>query len=265
MSLLSKIEATLLRTERLLEQYRAPALMVSFGKDSMVMLHLFAKFDFPVICHIPPYDARKWEFARSVIAQWNLSVHDWPPAWVALQESKHEDSLELVTAHDTGSGDLLMLQQHIEPTTEGNYLCGLRDLLARPTGSCRTPWDLVLAAQKDGDADRHYGRMPVEMDLKRGVGRDTLFPLRDWTDADIWEYTEKFDVPVHHARYEHDGLTYTERADRSMNPDWIQACTRCIDRSQSGVVRCPKLQVDVENVSARIKYIDVATGAAATS
>ena len=256
----SLIEKTLLRAERALEQYRSPALMVSFGKDSMVLLHLLLKFKLPVICHMPPYDARKWQFARDVIAQWNLSVHDWPPSWVGIQESGAH--LELVTGHET-NGDLLMIQQHIDPTTEGDYLCGLRDLLARPTGTARTPWDLVLCAQKNGDGDRHYGAMPVEMDLKRGVARDTLFPMREWTDADVWAYTEAFNVPVHKERYEQDASgKWGERGDRRGNPDWLQACTRCIDRAQPGVVYCPKLQMDVENVSSRIKLIDVPTGAA---
>jgi hypothetical protein len=57
-----------------LVQYKNPAIMCSFGKDSMVMLHLMRKFNLPlpIVFYRDPWFPKKYDFADRMIAEWGL-------------------------------------------------------------------------------------------------------------------------------------------------------------------------------------------------
>jgi hypothetical protein len=85
-----------------------------------------------------------------------------------------------------------------------------------------------------------------------------MFPLRDWTHDDVWEYIEKNNVPWDKDRYEKEDGKYREKADRSFNVDYVHACTACIDRRNTAAkyVYCPKFKGVVENASTRYPWAD---------
>jgi hypothetical protein len=252
-----KIEATLDRAEQVMERYKNPALLVSFGKDSIVMLHLFQHFRLPVICYRPPYALHKWAYAERMIQHFGVAVHHFPPAWIALRETKGESGLELVTAYAAGGKTVRCIQQHLEESEGG--LCARYELLGRPkcTGA-EHPWDLVLAAQKNGDADRHYGHMQVNVDVRCDPsGSDTLFPLRDWSDDDVSLYIDNFNVPIDVDRYARgpDGI-WREKEDKTFSNDWLEACTRCVQRGGNTRVVCPRLHgAIINNIGAQVNYV----------
>jgi hypothetical protein len=85
-----------------------------------------------------------------------------------------------------------------------------------------------------------------------------MFPLRDWTHADIWEYIESNNVPYDSDRYEKIDGIWGEKVDKLHNVDYVHACTRCINRNPKSpkFVHCPKLNMTIENISSLVPWAD---------
>jgi 3'-phosphoadenosine 5'-phosphosulfate sulfotransferase (PAPS reductase)/FAD synthetase len=92
--------------------------------------------------------------------------------------------------------------------------------------------------------DPYEGPVPLRA-AEADVGNvHMVFPLRDWTDDDLWDYIELTKVPFDTRRYK----DRQEIADRWHNPDYFHACTACIDpREEREMVFCPKLQREIPN------------------
>lgn len=241
---------------------RAPVIMSSFGKDSMVLLHLLRMemgLDLPVLFHREPFFPRKYRFANRIIDEWNLTVYDYRPHRVSVV--KHGGAMEVMNEYQTGGqgADVSFnyLPTGVTPPVEGQaFLCGLKDLLLKPLGNFNFPWDAIFVGHKATDRDVVNGAIPVQVDvLQNPLGADTIFPLREFTDADIWEYHESYGVPVHEERYDA-ANGYAEFADKSENPDYFECCTLCFDRDQPAVVTCPKTGLKITNLSSKVRYMD---------
>jgi hypothetical protein len=79
------------------------------------------------------------------------------------------------------------------------------------------------------------------------------FPLKEWTDDELWEFIEKRRVPTQQ------GSRYVKRKeieDKLFNNDYIEACTACIDPRNPAKVFCPLVNTEIDNVSARIPRIE---------
>jgi hypothetical protein len=252
MSLETKIEETLSFIRASLKEYVNPVLNCSFGKDSMVLLHLLYSNQMPmhVVYYRDPYFPRKNRFANRVIDEWNLAVHDYPPAKVSLLHSPA--MVALVSEYQSGLfSSIAVLKNTIEYQDGENplaYLCGV-DFLCRPCGSFIYPWDACLIAHKDCDTDPIYGIIPLHSRIvMRDEGPDCVFPLKEWTHDEVWDYTEKFGVPFQEDRY--DIKNRTEWPDKTFNSDWYPVCVRCVDKRKAGeTVFCPKLNREIKNVS----------------
>src|SRR5215475_6165411 len=84
------------------------ALMCSFGKDSMALLHLVRETlgkDLPVIYYRHPYYPAKQQFANQVIESRGLTVHDYPPFAAGVKVKP--DMLELVARYGFGENGAL--------------------------------------------------------------------------------------------------------------------------------------------------------------
>jgi 3'-phosphoadenosine 5'-phosphosulfate sulfotransferase (PAPS reductase)/FAD synthetase len=104
-------------------------------------------------------------------------------------------------------------------------------------------------AHKSSDVDPFEGAVPLKTDSVAIGQAEIIFPLRNWTDADVWDYLEENRVPYDKRRYQ----DRAELPDKWNNPDFIHACTRCIDpREKEGQVFCPKLRRNVPNVGAQV-------------
>jgi len=227
-----------------------PAVMCSFGKDSMVLLHLIREIVpwMPVIYHRQPWFPAKNEFADSVIRSMGLEVHDYPPAMCGVKYTK--DRLELVARYPFGNAGLDLPLNTEEPLPRRDFVCGLKDWLERPkTGAMSLPWTTVFIGHKSSDIDPMDGELPLRSDRVAAGGIDIVFPLRDWTDADVWDYIEENKVAYDKRRY----ANRAELPDKWLNPDYIHACTKCVDpRTQDLEVFCPKLKTMVPNLGDRV-------------
>jgi 3'-phosphoadenosine 5'-phosphosulfate sulfotransferase (PAPS reductase)/FAD synthetase len=88
--------------------------------------------------------------------------------------------------------------------------------------------------------------------MKRlGAFTECWYPLRDWTDEDISNYTLSNHILYDENRYD---ARVVSKEDKSLNSDYIQACMRCVDKREGDFVQCPKLQADIENISRFIRH-----------
>lgn len=243
--------------------YKRPALLWSAGKDSMVMLWLLRNrsMRWPVVFWRQPWRPIKYDWANHIIVREGLEVWDWAPYRVTAQTANGQ--LELVNHYmlgQTESGDAAtaavpynFYEPRHAPKGWEPVVCGL-EWLRRPRGTFVAPWDCFLHGHKSADVDRMLGPVPIESDIRQTPQAmpDFAFPLRQWTDEDIWEYTRAFDVPVQLTRY--DPITGKELPQKERNPDWWACCTRCLDPAQPAAVDCPKLNCKVSNVSKDVPF-----------
>lgn len=236
----------------ILNKYKNPVLYCSFGKDSMVLLHLFLSRNsrIPIIYHRDPWFPRKNVFADFVIGLWNLEVHDYPPARVSLCHGK--EMIALVSEYQCSPQATVSVLKNALEFKDGDdpdkFMCGLRFLM-RPLGGLAYPWDVALVAHKDCDEDQIFGIVPLKSPLVyRDEGPDYAFPLKEWSHDDIWNYTEEHNLPFQADRY-----NISERKewpDKTFNSDWYPVCLRCVDkRTQGQQVWCPKMQKEITNVA----------------
>jgi len=165
-----KVEYALNLIRDSLDRYENVAVACSFGKDSMVAVHLArrVKPDIPVFCITTPFKPPETDTYRERMAKaWNLN----------LKVFKQED--------DIGAGDQRLWETDpdrccdyfkVEPTRQAvedldAWICGLR----RTEGQTRTDYDFVET---------------------RG-GLIKINPILDFTEADVWLYHALHAIPPH--------------------------------------------------------------------
>lgn len=249
-----RIEETknFLRTE--LAKYKKPIASISFGKDSMVVLHLLREIGAlcPIVFYTSPWFPRKYDFARWVIRELNLEVYEYPPLRISMLYGK--SIAAFCDEFQVGQLTTIAVPKNIVEYEDGDdpdkFMCGL-GFFARPIGGFVYPWDVAVVGHKDSDSDQIYGDIPLHTRLLyRDDGPDYMYPLKEWTDEDVWDYTEYFKIPVQPNRY--DRLARKELADKTYNSDYFEACIRCVDARRTGKVFCPKLKKEIPSISERI-------------
>jgi hypothetical protein len=242
---------------RCLGEYKKPVIMCSFGKDSMVMLHLIRDMgkSLPVIFHKDPWFPQKYKFADEVISDWGLEVYDYPPSKITMWEGV---GIMAFTNHyqiGNSQSSYLQLPKNILPPEDGKkWICGI-DLISRPKASFQYPWDLALIGHKNSDKDEIAGSVNLHVDIKKnaGIAPDGAFPLRHWTDDDVWEYTKLHNVPQQWSRY--DKNTKSEIENKDANSDYANVCINCINSKEKlSTVHCPKLNMQVSNIAQHAPY-----------
>jgi hypothetical protein len=265
-----KIAASQGRLTEWMAQVQRPAILSSFGKESMVQTHLTREMGLrlPIVYHRNHWFPEKNAFADEVIQLWQLEAHDWPPSECGI---KVHDTIhgEPGTAGTTPAGVIQTVSRYqigpdigmdvpngiLEPIDGEPFLCGVIDILERPKGTFFHPWDLYLSGHKSCDEDIFEGPCPLRTDFQPiDNGPATAFPLRHWSNDDVWDYLERFDVPIQRNRY--DVANRCEWPDKRYNNDYVEACTRCIDPRQPAIVYCPKWNRAIPNVSGRVKNLE---------
>ncbi len=255
MNLTDKIEAAKKLVAQVMGETQRPAIMSSFGKDSMVLLHLVRSLGhkLPVIFHKEPFMPKKYRFARKVINLWDLTVYDFAPNATAVQQNGED--FEIVNYYPGGARPVVLPTGICAPAKGEAPLCGLHDIYLKPIGTYAYPWDAVFVGHKSSDHDPIYGDVPLAADFARNLGSaSAAFPLRHFTDEDVWAYHAQFDLPIHVERYEKTKTGWRERADKTQNPDYFPACVDCM-RQGGKAVPCPRLGGALtSNVAAQLRW-----------
>ena len=225
----------------------------------MVLLHLVRRVlkDLPVVFFREPFQPRRYAFANDIIEDWELNVHEWPP--IATAVAFKNDTTSLVHRFQVAPNHTIDMPVDVieplptaQPELAPAPVCAL-DILRRPKASFTAPWGVMFTGAKSSDVDPLAGAVPLSVSLWREAdGPAFAFPLRTWTDADVWDYIEAEKVPYQMDRYQN----RTERADKAGNPDYLLGCQRCLCANGPATVWCPKLKAEINNVADKVPRLD---------
>jgi len=242
-NLQNKIGESLVFIEDCLKSSSNQICLCSFGKDSLVLLHLILQIKkIPVIYWREPFFQSKFAHPQQVAEKWGIDVYDYPPSMVDYFQNN--DYFDVFNFYDIGNGDTVNLYTGLRnyKDTDERVLCTVKELLMRPkiTGY-GFQWDCIFHGHKQ--VDPVYIAEKIELPKVKLLHNKLLsLPIRDWTNEDIWEYIHKYDLPYNKDRY--------DLKDESKNNDLYPACHDCLDcRNLGKNVYCKELKREIPCVA----------------
>lgn len=237
----------------------------SGGKDSTAMLHLLkfkAGIDVPVIQFRQPKFRERYAYSDQLIRDWDLTVYDYPASRFALADGPDTETgevrFDLLHYFQWGTKAVVLSLGTERPKEGEKFMCGVDDFLKRPTGTFNWPWESVWIGTKNSDTDLIKGHVPLAQDVRHAEGSPvSLYPMRNWTDRDIYQYLEDNGVKADPTRYVKTKQGWVNNPDKSLNADFYPTCLNCVDRHQPNHVHCPKLKATVTNISHLAPYEDI--------
>ncbi len=235
-------------------KYNNPAIMCSFGKDSTVLLHLITTTidsNLPVVFFRHPGQNKKYEFADTIIHKLDLEVYNYPPSfsWF-LYRAGRIDGYDFM---DMGGEPMAVAMELVKPTG-GKFYCALNEMANMPTAKeVEYPWGLTFHGHKSCDCDPIVESVPLKQQELRLGSTVIAYPLKDWLHEDVWEYTERFNVPYEARRYDKTN-GYEEFENKDYNTDYHYACTDCLMPDATDMVWCERVKKMVKNISHKMNY-----------
>lgn len=217
-------------------QHDRPVVLTSFGKDSLVLHHLVQQVVPDVECLLllqaPDLFPEKYAHAKRLIDEGHLTCWSIPPRWTV--HTQLGDKFDLFQGYGSlTSGDLIMATGcRARELGEERYLCAKAMTEAVHPPDVEYPWDLTFHGHKASDPIPFASSFQITASVVKIGGTTLALPIRDWTDADIFAYIDRFDLPLDRARY--------EGKDERVNPDVLPTCWNCLDvRTRGQMVFCP--------------------------
>lgn len=180
----------------------SPAVLSSFGKDSMLLLWLVRQTrpHTPVIWFRTGQDER---FARQVMRTWGLTTFSWAPAEVY----EVADGPNRTLVHEYGIGDSRF---PVLIDLEGQGPCAATRFASR-TPSLYLPFDTLLVGYKDTDTHWLKGDSKLFGEETRFDRAKVIAPIRHMTDAQVMAAIIDNHIPYEPVL------------------DTLTLCTRCVD------------------------------------
>lgn len=241
---MQKEEAALAIVREGLQKSIRPIAFCSFGKDSIVMLHLIFKIRKVPIVFIRHHKfQQQFEHSDRIAREWDLEVYNLMPC--AITDYQQGDYFDILEFYRSGPNEKMVMADGIrpyDPEKDGErYFCAAEDLLLRPKAYVSDyPWDVTFVGHKSSD-NIHVADRADEMEpIHQGEATKMVFPIHDWSDEEIWAYIKKYDLPYDRRRY--------DEGNEAVNPDRMPACYRCMDvRLKGQKVDCPKYKKMIPN------------------
>lgn len=204
-----------------LEVRHRPAIACSFGKDSMVMLWLARQVvpDIPVLYFDAFAHETKHTFAERMIKEWNLNVIRMHPKMRSLNGTP--TGIEVVEWYEPSPNRFLYFPIESEP----NYIpdaqcnCTLTKIFDIADSDEDSHFDAVLIGHRGDDHDPTFGDVPLKQSVVSYPDFSYIYPLKDWTESDIWKASETYSIPQNERRY---------NGDMSHNNDYYPLCNKCL-------------------------------------
>ena len=197
------------------------------------MLHMIMQIKrVPVIYWKEPYFQSKFKHPQEVAELWDLDVYDYPPT--ATNYLCIDDYFDVYNYYYIAQDTHMILYTGTRNYTKDDkkYLCAIENLMNRPkVPSYEFNWDCIFHGHKQ--CDPMYITERVELPLLKTFGNGLLaLPIRDWTDAEIWDYIKKYNLPYNKDRY--------DDKKEVRNNDMFPTCHDCLDPNNSNGVFCKK-------------------------
>lgn len=208
-----------------------PAVACSFGKDSMVLLYL-AQLLNPLVS-VAYFEGfphpTKHAFSERITAEWGLSlIKPTPMGRDAIRAT--DGRVEIVEAYRVGPKQVMYFPLEAEPgyAPDASAMCG-REKRQAPVSDEPVNFDAVFVGHRGDDVDPTHGAVPLDHHIIDYGDFRLVYPLKDWTEADIWHASHILDIPQNDARY--------IWRDMSANADYWPLCTKCLP---GGFTICPQ-------------------------
>jgi len=256
-----RAEAILMINE-VIKTYARPAFLCSFGKDSMALLGVLHELELelriPVIFLRDPFRPRTNVFASDMIAKYKLTCFDWAPSQALFYKNARTGQVNTLARYMLNGSTIDIPRDVVDlpyDLKRKEWVCGV-DWCSQPRAHVVTAaFDCVLIGHKNTDTDPVFGKIPLNTyAVTTEDGLTGVFPLRDWTDEDVWEYIRARKIDVDNRRYNvgkganHDDIGY--------NPDWQRACYACMDPKGPAEVDCPKYHRRLINRRGKDFWVD---------
>lgn len=162
------------KVQQVLATAKCPAVLSSFGKDSMLLLSLAREVcDFSVLWF---RDGTDESFAKSIIRDWNLTVFSWAPADIYLLTNGERQAM--ISEYSFGEDKLPMLTD-LAPGEKMTVQLSIH------TAPLYPPFDVILWGAKDVDSHWVKGAGKFKEDGFQLGGAKVYAPLRHLTDDEV--------------------------------------------------------------------------------
>lgn len=179
-------------------------------------------------------------FAGGIIQDWGLNVREMmPSSFDVVAKGAH---VELIEIYEIVPSVHLYFPLEAEPdhVPGPDSYCAI-EKLNEPVNVKPYSFDAIFIGHRSEDIDPIYGAIPLK-DFVVQVGElRAVYPLKDFTEADVWNASALLGVPQNALRY--------KRGLMSENPDYFPLCTRCLESQEGATVVCPKIGGEVFNLS----------------
>lgn len=191
---------------------QSPAVLCSFGKDSMLVLALVRELraDVPVIWFRTGFNER---FAKRMIREWGLTAYSPSPADVYLLTDGQQQTL--IHEYDFGGSRLPV----VVDLADGE-VCSLTRF-PRRTPAMVYPFDVVFTGYKDCDAHWLKGDAPMFAGNQQLDRAQIVTPIRHMTDEQVRQAIHDLGIPL------------------EVTDDELPLCTHCMTAGP-GEVYCPE-------------------------
>lgn len=186
----------------------------------------------------------KHAFANRITAEWKLNVTKPAPAFrVAVAQGA--DRVEIIEIHEVAPRQILYFPIEAEEgyIPDENATCGLEMAAYQPPPVLNLHFDGIFIGHRGDDVDPTFGAIPLKTDAMIRNGFRYLYPLRDWTESDIWEASQLLGIPQNDARY--------KQGDLAANNDYYPLCTECM-KTDGEPAFCPKMKILIPRIGAQL-------------
>jgi hypothetical protein len=211
-----------------LERARSPILSCSFGKDSMLLLHLARQIrpEIPVLIFNALWDKGHKKWVEKVITDLNLVAFFCRPNVLQYQNGS------VLSFYPFGSHQIPLITDVLPGEACGLDL-GNKVLSGAPLAVY--PWDLTLVGSRKTDSHR------LVPDLEIPPSTEThriAAPLWELSDADVWALIDELGVGT-------DPRVYVDEREE-FDPGNLKACFSCLEPDRT--VYCPKLGRNIQSI-----------------
>lgn len=190
----------------------------------------------------------KHVFADRIISDWELRLSELP--LVGVDVVAGNDEVNIIEEFAVSTEFSLYLPMENEPgrAIDAESACGIEVINEKrkkiqPVE--RRLHDVVFIGHHAGDGDPVLGELKPKEFIAQAADVTMIYPLCDWTKADVREASRLLGVPQNEKRY---------GGDLSANPDYFPLCTECLKPGRTeDYVKCPKSGFSVFNLGKLIE------------